>query len=110
MNEVPITSHILDLNAGRPAAGVKVTLVSPNQDTYHAVTDKNGRVNSWDNKINVVEGNWQIRFATDEWFASCSRETFYSEVTIAFKLQNPKEHYHLPLLLDSFGYSTYRGS
>lgn len=110
MKKAPITSHILDLQTGKPAIGVTITLTSPEGDLYKAATDDDGRVNVWGRELKLSAGNWKAHFSVQTWFESKRRQSFYHEVTIAFIVGDTSEHYHVPLLIDSYGYSTYRGS
>jgi len=110
MNKSVITSHILDLQKGKPAAGVKVSLTSPNNELYIATTNDDGRILMWDKDLEIQTGNWQAHFDISPWFEASGTATFYHEVVIAFIVNNADEHYHIPLLLNSHGYSTYRGS
>jgi len=110
MIKAAITSHILDLQNGKPAVGVKVSLTSPEKENFTAVTDDDGRITVWDKELNLYTGNWQAHFDISPWFESNNSDCFYHEVVIAFIVKNTDEHYHIPLLLNSHGYSTYRGS
>lgn len=109
----PITTHILDLGSGKPAAGVTVTLEQVIEDRAvtiaDGITNDDGRLISWfDSPIEA--GHYRLCFATGEWYQARSLDTFYPEVTLAFRVTDPKSHYHVPLLLNQWGYSTYRGS
>lgn len=110
MKRAPITSHILDLQTGKPASGVAITLSCPKGNQYTATTDDDGRVTVWDKELLLNAGNWTAHFSVQAWFESKQRQSFYSEVSIAFIVGDTSEHYHVPLLINSFGYSTYRGS
>ena len=110
-----ITSHVLDTNAGRPAAGLTVRLEQPGPGTSaaaplaSATTDGDGRIRDW-LPAGVPAGRYRLVFETGAWFRASGRETLYPEVIIDFEVQDGVEAYHLPLLLAPFGYSTYRGS
>lgn len=104
-----LSTHVLDTSRGRPAAGVRVTLESVSgADLGEAVTDDDGRVASlgpgW-----LEPGDYRIRFHTGAWFTSDGIDAFYPEVVVTFSVASD-EHFHVPLLLSPFGYSTYRGS
>jgi 5-hydroxyisourate hydrolase len=110
----PITTHVLDLSRGRPAAGVAVRLevwtdAGIWQATGEGVTDADGRITDLLAPTAIVGGRYRLTFATGPYFASLGTTTFYPSVTIEFTV-TPAEHYHVPLLLSPFGYSTYRGS
>ena len=112
-----ISTHVLDTALGRPAAGVGVTLERLD-DAGAAVTlgtgatDGDGRLRDLvpSGHSLVVEGTYRLRFAVDDYFARTGRDAFYPEVTVSFRVGPTDEHYHVPVLLSPFGYSTYRGS
>ena len=102
-----LSTHVLDTALGKPAAGIRVTLERSNAETVGTgVTDSDGRVRDFPP---LRTGEYRLRFAVAEYFATIRRDTFYSDIVIAFRVAND-EHYHVPLLLSPFGYSTYRGS
>jgi 5-hydroxyisourate hydrolase len=110
-----ITTHVLDISQGRPAAGVPVTLEVEVAGGWELVgkgaTDKDGRVSDLlPEEITLAAGVYRLIFDTNRYFAAREVESFYPQVTIVFKLRDPSQHYHVPLLLSPFGYSTYRGS
>jgi 5-hydroxyisourate hydrolase len=95
-----ITTHVLDTALGRPAAGVPVVL----EGFGGAVTDADGRA-----ALGKVEpGTHRLTFDVAEYFGE--RDAFYPEVTVTFVVAPGEDHYHVPLLLGPFGYTTYRGS
>jgi 5-hydroxyisourate hydrolase len=109
-----ITTHILDTSRGRPASGVAVTLESEYgagwQRAGEGRTDADGRLrNLMDADAPLGIGTYRLTFDTGSYFAAQSVETFYPQVVIVFRVRG-EEHYHVPLLLSPFGYSTYRGS
>ena len=109
-----ITTHILDLSSGRPADGVKATLfqleIGEWKKITEGVTNNDGRIPNLLKKEVVLEsGAHKLRFETQAYFNLQSVETFYPYVEIIFEVLN-NEHYHVPLLLSPYGYSTYRGS
>lgn len=110
--KAPITTHILDLQYGKPASGICVSLFNDKapERVCQGTTDADGRVSQWDTHFELSPGNWTLSFATDKWFSDQYRPSFYSDILIAFKVESVKQHYHVPLLLSAFGYSTYRGS
>jgi 5-hydroxyisourate hydrolase len=109
-----ITTHVLDLSAGRPAAGVAVTLERQSDGGWkvlgRAATDAGGRVASFTPAAPLEAGVYRLTFDTQAYFVGRGLETFYPQASVVFSLRNPSEHYHVPLLLSPFGYSTYRGS
>jgi 5-hydroxyisourate hydrolase len=103
---------VLDIAHGRPAAGVDVVLERLGE-TVGAVaagrTDADGRVDGL-GPDRLDAGDYRLRFATGPYFAHLGQPALYPEVVVVFSLSDPGQHYHLPLLLSPFSYSTYRGS
>lgn len=112
MKKTPITTHILQLETGKPAAGVTVSLYSATSHTAlaSATTDADGRILQWENDFALAVGHYRLQFAVGTWYAQQKLASFYPEINISFQVSNEQEHYHVPLLLNAFGYSTYRGS
>ncbi len=106
----PVTTHILDLVRGRPAAGVAVKLFSGDELLSEGVTNDDGRVEDWQSEFTLAPGKYRLEFAVEPWFAERGEVSFYEDVHISFRVASVDEHYHVPLLLSPFGYSTYRGS
>ena len=112
--KVGITTHILDTARGVPAQGVPVALRYNTEDGWQelavASTDADGRARLWDAAPSA--GAYQIRFEVAHYFAHHGTPSFYPFVEIAFVVPatDASAHYHVPLLLNPFGYSTYRGS
>ncbi len=96
-----ITTHVLDVSLGRPAANVAVILEAQSS---------RGRLRDWPAAKAVPAGTYRLMFDTRAHFASRKIETLYPQVVIVFEVRDAQEHYHIPLLLSPFGYSTYRGS
>jgi 5-hydroxyisourate hydrolase len=111
-----ITSHVLDTTLGKPAHGVGVVLdIHEGADRWsevaRAVTDSSGRITAFDPPIKSLNRqSYRLRFATGAYFAAMHVRTFYPEVHIVFQIEDLSQHYHIPVLLSPFGYSTYRGS
>jgi 5-hydroxyisourate hydrolase len=110
-----ITTHVLDTSAGRPAAGVRVSLQVRREDGWEGVgsgaTDGDGRLRDLlPDGVVVGAGTYRLTFDTGAYFAGRSVRGFYPEVTVVFDVTEPGEHHHVPLLLSPFGYTTYRGS
>lgn len=109
-----ITTHILDTSAGRPAEGIKVVLESDTEGKREVIgsgiSDKDGRI-----KDLVKEGSelspgiYRLIFDIKTYHSSMKVKGFYPSVTIEFEITDGA-HYHVPLLLNPYGYSTYRGS
>ena len=111
-----ISTHVLDTSIGRPAAGVPVTL--ERQDTAGNWTQAGGGTTSADGRVPqllgggeaLAAGIYRLTFDTAAYFRARGVESFYPSVTVQFEIRDPGQHYHVPLLLCPFGYSTYRGS
>ncbi len=100
-----LSTHVLDTSRGRPAAGVAVALEARDGTTVaEGTTDDDGRVAALGDDL--APGQYVLRFATG---AYLGEEAFYPEVAVTFTV-GAEEHYHVPLLLNPYGYSTYRGS
>jgi 5-hydroxyisourate hydrolase len=110
-----ISTHVLDISTGRPAENVPVLLeVQGSGAAWKRVgsgtTDKAGRCADLLTSEKLAEGAYRLTFDTQAYFASKKIGTLYPQVTVAFTVRDASEHYHIPLLLSPFGYSTYRGS
>ncbi len=112
----PITTHILDTSLGRPAEGIFVTLDQHNDDDESwetlavGVTNGDGRIADLLERAPLSSGTYRLIFALTQYFELQKIKSFYPQVTIEFQIVDPAQHYHVPLLLSPFGYSTYRGS
>ncbi|HIW45675.1 MAG TPA: hydroxyisourate hydrolase [Candidatus Yaniella excrementigallinarum] len=105
-----VTAHVLDASLGTPATGVTITLLAAdNTEIAQAVTNDDGRVPDLGPET-LDSGVYRITFGTGEYFARRNVETFYPSITVDFKVDANQKHYHVPLLLSPFAYSTYRGS
>jgi 5-hydroxyisourate hydrolase len=110
-----ITTHVLDTARGRPAQGVPVTLEIEVAGGWKLVgegtTNADGRISDLVSaEVSIAPGVYRLIFDTGKYFANQQSESFYPQVTIIFRLADAAQHYHVPLLLSPFGYSTYRGS
>ena len=110
-----ITTHVLDTSRGRPAAGVPVTLEVEAAGGWKLIgkgtTNADGRISDLvADETGIEAGVYRLIFDTSTYFTGNKVEAFYPQVTVVFKTENAKQHYHVPLLLSPFGYSTYRGS
>ncbi|RAL01672.1 hydroxyisourate hydrolase [Aspergillus ibericus CBS 121593] len=139
MSRDPITCHVLNTLTGTPAANLPVTLTllsgpSTSQDplTFRATTDADGRVKTWDptsassqSVPGILAGlpaadsktNWSVRFDVGPWYEAQGVESFWPEVEVKFTVKGRGRdgeegwrHYHVPVLLGPWNYSTYRGS
>lgn len=109
-----ITTHVLDTSLGKPAAGVPVTLSRRDGASYRelarGVTDADGRVRQFLPEPPRAAGAYALTFETLAHFRAQGREAFFERVTLEFFVEDAGQHYHVPLLLSPFGYTTYRGS
>src|SRR5687767_15414648 len=111
-----ITTHVLDTSTGRPGAGIAVVLERKGEATGWQIvgegtTDVDGRSRDLlpDSEA-FSAGDYRLTFQTAPYFLSKNIECFFPHVTISFTVKNAGQHYHVPLLISPFGYSTYRGS
>lgn len=105
-----ITTHILDAATGQPASDVAVELTDADGTVVATgVTGDNGRITDF-GPDSLAVGAYRLVFATAEYFARTERPTFYPRVTIDFSVTDAQQHYHVPLLISPFAYSTYRGN
>lgn len=111
-----ITTHVLDTALGCPAAGVPVRLERvpdgagrQTESLASAITNNDGRVSELGPQ-RLEAGTYRLTFATATYHETTGQSCFFPEVAITFVLADPAQHYHVPLLLSPFTYSTYRGS
>ncbi|ALT75927.1 hydroxyisourate hydrolase [Paucibacter sp. KCTC 42545] len=114
----PLSVHVLDLQTGQPSPGIQVDLerraASGNwQPLGSGTTDEQGRIralvpaaalNEW------AAGDYRVVFRTGEFYARQKQPSFFPEIPVVFRVESAKQHYHVPLLLSPFGFSTYRGN
>ena len=111
-----ITTHVLDTSTGKPAAGVQVLLETRGTDMRWAevscsTTDADGRCRDLlGPNVKLEARDYRLRFFVKPYFAARNIATFYPQVDVAFTITDPNQHFHVPLLLSPYGYSTYRGS
>ena len=108
-----LSTHVLDAASGQPAAGVRVTLDRRDGGGWEplgeAVTDDDGRARDLA-PGGLGAGVHRLVFATGAYFAATGQTGFYPEVSVVFEVTDTGRHYHVPLLLSPFAFSTYRGS
>ena len=109
-----ITTHVLDTAAGQPARGVPIVLEIADGDRWREVgrgtTDDDGRLKSLTDGHQLQAANYRISFDTGAYYATAGRPTFYPRIQIEFTVAAADEHYHVPILLSPYGFTTYRGS
>ena len=109
-----ITTHVLDTSKGQPAIGIEIIFQASATGSWEemgrGITDGDGRISDLlpANQV-IAPGKYRLVFKTGVYFSSQNTKTFYPQVTIEFETTD-SSHYHVPLLLNPFGYSTYRGS
>ena len=105
-----ISTHVLDTSLGKPAQGIRVELEYGGAIVGSGVTDADGRARDLVPKSATLDaGDYRLTFFVGEYFSRASQESFYTQIIVSFRIMKD-EHYHVPLLLSPFGYSTYRGS
>ncbi|MEE3848796.1 hydroxyisourate hydrolase [Gordonia sp. LSe1-13] len=105
-----LSTHVLDAVTGAPAVGMSVVLQdAAGTELASGVTNADGRIPEVNGEP-LVAGIHHLVFDTGSWFADHSITAFYPEIDICFEVADPDRHYHVPVLLSPFAYSTYRGS
>lgn len=109
-----ISTHVLDISLGSPAAGISVLAEAESvkegwQTAGRGITDSDGRITELV-KAPLRAGIYRLTFETGAYFAARSQKAFYPRVMILFSVEDGGQRYHVPLLVSPFGYSTYRGS
>ncbi len=110
-----LSVHVLDQQTGTPAAAVRVTLEALTGGAWHIIgsgtTDTDGRIKALEPAGRPLSvGDYRVTFHTGDYYGSRHTATFFPEVPVVFHVGDGAQHYHIPLLLSPFGFSTYRGS
>ncbi|EPT9004661.1 hydroxyisourate hydrolase [Campylobacter coli] len=116
--EYQLSTHILDINSGQPASNVKVELYNLDQNRQwvkisEKFTKKNGRIADflpYEKTENRSFGVYKLKFYTKDYYISHKVDSFYPFIEVSFELLKDQKHYHIPITLSPFAYSTYRGS
>ena len=114
-SEFQLSSHILDVSKGTPATEVTIRLEKYNEQTKvwtiveEKITDKNGRVPNFLPSSNSNLGIYKLTYFTSEYFKKQNLESFYPFIEVVFQIKD-NSHYHVPITLSAYGYSTYRGN
>ena len=104
-----LTTHVLDISRGRPAAGVAIALARDDEVLATAVTNADGRTDA--PLLDRLEaGVYELRFAVGDYFGEAGEPPFLDVVPVRFGVSDPDAHHHVPLLVAPWAYSTYRGS
>lgn len=110
-----LSSHILDISTGLPAINVpiKLEMLDKNTKTWTMVdektTDENGRITNFLEEKKSEKGIYKLTFLVAEYFKSKKTESFYPFIEVVFEIKD-NNHYHVPITLSPYGYSTYRGN
>tara|TARA_Y100000589_G_scaffold117305_2_gene111147 strand:+ start:1718 stop:2077 length:360 start_codon:yes stop_codon:yes gene_type:complete len=117
-----ITTHVLDTSIGKPGRGIRTRLermVSSgsghHQEVWESIsegiTNEDGRIPGFvPENIKLVTGTYRITFSTNDYFKLIEKDCFYPYASVVFDINDSESHYHVPLLISGFGFSTYRGS
>ncbi len=110
-----LSTHVLNTTSGKPAVGLAVALQCQKgkewEELGRGLTDRQGRTTGLcPTGKSLVPGTYRLVFETGEYFKGLGSKTFFPRVELIFEIDKSDEHYHVPLLLSPFGYSTYRGS
>lgn len=115
MAQNPLSVHVLNLENGLPSSNVSVTLEEQKNGQWvkisEAKTNEQGRITELfpENKA-FQSAIYKVTFKTGDWFKANNQKTFFPEVPVIFQVDGSVKHYHIPLLLSPYGYSTYRGN
>ncbi|MBV0933810.1 hydroxyisourate hydrolase [Marinobacterium weihaiense] len=111
----PLSVHVLNLEDGLPSPDVTVTLEQKGANGWESlnsgITNENGRITALFPEGQSLEtGTYRVTFETGDWFEKHDSDTFFPEIPVIFNVDGDVEHYHIPLLLSPYGFSTYRGN
>lgn len=111
----PLSVHVLNLQTGTPSAGIQVTLERHTGATWQALaqgtTNEQGRIPElFPANMAIDKGEYRVVFKTGEYYQKLHQDTFFPEIPVIFEVRQTDQHYHIPLLLSPYGFSTYRGS
>ncbi|KAI9273614.1 hydroxyisourate hydrolase [Sporodiniella umbellata] len=114
-HQSPITCHVLIASLGLPGQEIDVKIEKENSNEFSILsrckTNSDGRCpNLLPHDYKVEKGIYRVTFETKKYFERLNQECFYPYVQIVFELKEPKQHYHIPLLISPYSYTTYRGS
>lgn len=111
----PLSVHVLNLDNGLPSANVKVVLETQQINQWVEInsgtTNEQGRITELYPKDTALQkGIYKVTFKTGDWFRQKNQRSFFPEVPVVFVIDGSLDHYHIPLLISPYGYSTYRGN
>ena len=114
-NTYQLSSHILDVSKGMPASGVSIKLEKYNEQAKtwsfvaEKITDSNGRITDFLSSEKSNLGIYKLTYLVSDYFKKNNTESFYPFIEVVFQIKD-QNHYHVPITLSAFGYSTYRGN
>jgi 5-hydroxyisourate hydrolase len=111
----PLSVHVLNLQTGTPTAGIQVSLERQSGKAWQALaqgtTNEQGRIAElFPAGTSLQAGEYRVVFKTGDYYKGLNQETFFPEIPVVFQVKQTDQHYHIPLLLSPYGFSTYRGS
>lgn len=111
----PLSVHVLNLQTGLPSSDIAVVLEQNQKGQWiklnEKVTNENGRITAlYPDSKKLQQGVYRVTFKTGDWFKKHNESSFFPEVPVIFNVDGAVKHYHIPLLLSPYGYSTYRGN
>jgi 5-hydroxyisourate hydrolase len=111
----PLSVHVLNLQDGLPSPGVKVLLEKQDGKNWaelnSGTTNQQGRIPAlFPEGKTLDKGNYRVTFKTGDWFTAQKLATFFPEIPVIFAVDGTVPHYHIPLLVSPYGFSTYRGN
>ncbi|ROQ28582.1 hydroxyisourate hydrolase [Gallaecimonas pentaromativorans] len=111
----PLSVHVLNTQTGLPSAGVNIVLEKQTDQGWQvlsrATTNQQGRVPAlYPKGQTMAPGTYKVIFETGDWFKAHHQPSFFPQIPVIFAVDGSLEHYHIPLLLSAYGYSTYRGN
>nr|WP_228258879.1 hydroxyisourate hydrolase [Acinetobacter ihumii] len=111
----PLSVHVLNLQTGLPSEKVSVVLEENKNGQWvklnEKMTNENGRITAlYSENKKLEQGIYRVTFKTGDWFKQHNQSSFFPEVPVIFNVDGAVKHYHIPLLLSPYGYSTYRGN
>ncbi|MDF0605486.1 hydroxyisourate hydrolase [Neisseriaceae bacterium TC5R-5] len=111
----PLSVHVLNLQDGLPSAGVEVRLEKQDDMQWtllnKGVTNEQGRISALYPEGKPLEkGIYRVTFQTGKWFKEHQSTTFFPEIPVVFEVDGKLPHYHIPLLISPYGFSSYRGN
>ncbi|CCD74369.1 putative 5-hydroxyisourate hydrolase ZK697.8 [Caenorhabditis elegans] len=109
-----ISAHVLDISGGSPAGGIQILAFILLNNGWTNIgsqfTQDNGRVDWVSPDFTLIPGTYRLVYITEPYYTAKNVESFYPYVEVVFNIRNATQHYHVPLTLSPWGYSTYRGS